>query len=129
MTPKELEELNKKYKIKADEMIRREKFILASYVQTEEGPNKRIDAIFVLQRFILESEESISKIKDSAVREQKISKLKELYYIHDAWADIVANDLFVRRKNDILLKRLIEAETLNIELAAENKRLKELNEF
>jgi hypothetical protein len=51
MTQQELEELNKKYKLEADEMIRREKFILAHFVQTEEGPNKRIDAIFVLQRF------------------------------------------------------------------------------
>jgi len=126
---KELKELNEKAKRAADEMNRREKFILAHYVKSEEGPNKRIDAIFVLQRFILESEESISKIENEALREIKIGKLKELYYIHDAWSEIVAADMFIRRKNEILLKRVIELESTLIELAAENKRLKELNEF
>jgi hypothetical protein len=88
-----------------------------------------IEICLILQTFINEAEQSINSIVNEAIKQQKRAKLSELYKAHNIAMQSAGIMTLYKMKNERQALRLIEVETLLIELAAENKRLKELNEF
>jgi hypothetical protein len=93
----------------------------------QESPIFQLNAI--LSTFILESEQSIDLIAKDSVRQEKRAKLGKLYECYNLATQSMGIQVIYEQKNLRLQVRLDEVENLLIELAAENKRLKELNEF
>jgi hypothetical protein len=93
----------------------------------QESPIFQLNAI--LSTFILEAEQSIELIAKDSLRQEKRAKLAKLYEAYNLATQSMGIQVIYEQKNLRLQVRLDEVETLLIELAAENKRLKELNEF
>jgi len=93
----------------------------------QESPIFELNAI--LSTFILEAEQSIDLIQKDSLRQEKRAKLAKLYEAYNLATQSMGIQVIYEQKNLRLQVRLDEVETLLIELAAENKRLKELNEF
>jgi hypothetical protein len=91
--------------------------------------NPLIDLTLILQTFINEAEQSINSIVNEAIKAQKRAKLSELYEAHNIAIQSAGILALYKLKNERQALRLNEVEGLLIELAAENKRLKDLNEF
>jgi hypothetical protein len=95
--------------------------------------NKQDSPIFqlnaILSTFILEAEQSIDLISKDSLRQEKRAKLAKLYEAYNLATQSMGIQVIYEQKNLRLQVRLDEVENLLIELAAENKRLKELNEF
>ena len=83
----------------------------------------------ILSTFILEAEQSIDLITKDSLRQEKRAKLSKLYECYNLATQSMGIQVIYEQKNLRLQVRLNEVENLLIELAAENKRLKELNEF
>lgn len=83
----------------------------------------------ILQGFILEAEQSIDLIQKESIKQEKRAKLGKLYEAHDLAIQGSGVLAMMNLKIERQSLRLNEVEGLLIELAAENKRLKELNEF
>ena len=88
-----------------------------------------IELSLILQTFIDEAEQSINSIVNEAIKQQKRAKLSELYKAHNMAIQSAGVLALLQMKNKRQSIRLNEVESMLIELAAENKRLKELNEF
>jgi hypothetical protein len=93
----------------------------------QESPIFQLNAI--LSTFILEAEQSIDLIAKDSLRQEKRAKLSKLYEAYNLATQSMGIQVIYEQKNLRLQVRLDEVENLLIELAAENKRLKELNEF
>jgi hypothetical protein len=93
----------------------------------QESPIFQLNAI--LSAFILEAEQSIDLIAKDSLRQEKRVKLAKLYECYNLATQSMGIQVIYEQKNLRLQVRLDEVENLLIELAAENKRLKELNEF
>jgi hypothetical protein len=93
----------------------------------QESPIFQLNAI--LSTFIIEAEQSIDLIAKESLRQEKRAKLSKLYECYNLATQSMGIQVIYEQKNLRLQVRLDEVETLLIELAAENKRLKELNEF
>jgi hypothetical protein len=93
----------------------------------QESPIFQLNAI--LSAFILEAEQSINLISKDSLRQEKRAKLAKLYEAYNLATQSMGIQVIYEQKNLRLQVRLDEVENLLIELAAENKRLKELNEF
>ena len=93
----------------------------------QESPIFELNAI--LSAFILEAEQSIDLIAKDSLRQEKRAKLAKLYEAYNLATQSMGIQVIYEQKNLRLQVRLDEVENLLIELAAENKRLKELNEF
>jgi hypothetical protein len=122
MTPQELEEIQANQKW--FEFIS----TLRPYLsKKQESPIFQLNAI--LSTFILEAEQSIDLIVKDSLRQEKRAKLAKLYEAYNLATQSMGIQVIYEQKNLRLQVRLDEVENLLIELAAENKRLKELNEF
>jgi hypothetical protein len=93
----------------------------------QESPIFQLNAI--LSTFIIEAEQSIELIAKDSLRQEKRAKLAKLYEAYNLATQSMGIQVIYEQKNLRLQVRLDEVENLLIELAAENKRLKELNEF
>jgi hypothetical protein len=93
----------------------------------QESPIFQLNAI--LSTFIIEAEQSINLIAKDSLRQEKRAKLAKLYEAYNLATQSMGIQVIYEQKNLRLQVRLDEVENLLIELAAENKRLKELNEF
>jgi hypothetical protein len=93
----------------------------------QDSPIFQLNAI--LSTFILEAEQSIDLIAKDSLRQEKRAKLAKLYECYNLATQSMGIQVIYEQKNLRLQVRLDEVENLLIELAAENKRLKELNEF
>ena len=93
----------------------------------QESPIFQLNAI--LSTFIIEAEQSIDLIAKDSLRQEKRAKLAKLYEAYNLATQSMGIQVIYEQKNLRLQVRLDEVENLLIELAAENKRLKELNEF
>ena len=93
----------------------------------QDSPIFQLNAI--LSTFIIEAEQSIDLIAKDSLRQEKRAKLAKLYEAYNLATQSMGIQVIYEQKNLRLQVRLDEVETLLIELAAENKRLKELNEF
>ena len=122
MTPQELEEIQANQKW--FEFIS----TLRPYLnKKQESPVFQLNAI--LSTFIIEAEQSIDLIAKDSLRQEKRAKLAKLYECYNLATQSMGIQVIYEQKNLRLQVRLDEVENLLIELAAENKRLKELNEF
>jgi hypothetical protein len=122
MTPQEAKEIQAKQKW--FEFIS----TLRPYLnKKQESPIFELNAI--LSTFIIEAEQSIDLITKDSLRQEKRAKLAKLYECYNLATQSMGIQVIYEQKNLRLQVRLDEVETLLIELAAENKRLKELNEF
>lgn len=122
MTPQELREVEAKKKW----------FDYISTLQPYLKGNKEsplIELTLILQAFILEAEQSISSIQKESVREDKRAKLGKLYQAHDLSIQSSGIMTLMNSKNLRQQVRLNELETTLIELAAENKILKDKLEW
>lgn len=75
--------------------------------------NKKIDrvnAIFVLQSIINEWEDQIPSIKDEARKTKLKAKLRQLYFVHDTWADILISEVYARQKLKLMEQRCMKME-------------------
>jgi hypothetical protein len=93
----------------------------------QDSPIFQLNAI--LSTFIIEAEQSIDLIAKDSLRQEKRAKLAKLYEAYNLATQSMGIQVIYQQKNLRLQVRLDEVENLLIELAAENKRLKELNEF
>ncbi len=93
----------------------------------QDSPIFQLNAI--LSTFIIEAEQSIDLISKDSLRQEKRAKLAKLYEAYNLATQSMGIQVIYEQKNLRLQVRLDEVENLLIELAAENKRLKELNEF
>ena len=93
----------------------------------QDSPIFQLNAI--LSTFIIEAEQSIDLIAKDSLRQEKRAKLAKLYEAYNLATQSMGIQVIYEQKNLRLQVRLDEVENLLIELAAENKRLKELNEF
>ncbi|NBU80620.1 MAG: hypothetical protein EBS55_03090 [Flavobacteriaceae bacterium] len=122
MTPQELQELQDRQKW-FDYISTLRPYL----VDGKESP--LIELSLILQTFINEAEQSINSIVNEAIKAQKRAKLSELYKAHNMAIQSAGVLALLKMKNKRQSIRLNEVESMLIELAAENKRLKEFNEF
>ena len=88
-----------------------------------------IELTLILQAFILEAEQSINLIQKESIREDKRAKLGKLYQAHDLSIQSSGIMTLMNSKNLRQQVRLNELESILIELAAENKILKDKLEW
>ena len=93
----------------------------------QESPIFELNAI--LSTFILESEQSIDLIAKDSVKQEKRAKLSKLYQAYNLATQSMGIQVIYEQKNLRLQVRLNELENNLIELAAENKLLKDKLEF
>ena len=93
----------------------------------QESPIFQLNAI--LSNFILESEQSIDLIAKDSVKQEKRAKLSKLYQAYNLATQSMGIQVIYEQKNLRLQVRLNELENTLIELAAENKLLKDKLEF
>ena len=93
----------------------------------QESPIFELNAI--LSTFILEAEQSIDLIAKESIREDKRAKLSKLYQAYNLATQSMGIQVIYEQKNLRQQVRLNELENNLIELAAENKLLKEKLEF
>ena len=93
----------------------------------QESPIFQLNAI--LSNFILESEQSIDSIAKDSVKQEKRAKLSKLYQAYNLATQSMGIQVIYEQKNLRLQVRLNELENNLIELAAENKLLKDKLEF
>lgn len=68
----------------------------------------RVNAIFVLQSIINEWEDQIPSIKDDARKTKLKVKLRQLYFVHDTWADILISEVYARQKLKLMEQRCMK---------------------
>jgi hypothetical protein len=122
MTPQEAKEIQAKQK-----WFEYISTLMPYLNKKQDSPIFQLNAI--LSTFILEAEQSIDLIQKDSLRQEKRAKLAKLYEAYNLATQSMGIQVIYEQKNLRLQVRLDEVETLLIELAAENKRLKELNEF
>lgn len=88
-----------------------------------------IELTLILQTFILEAEQSINLIQKESIKEDKRAKLGKLYQAHDLAIQSSGILTLMNSKNLRQQVRLNELESTLIELAAENKILKDKLEW
>lgn len=93
----------------------------------QQSPIFELNAI--LSTFILESEQSIDLIQKDSVKQEKRAKLSKLYQAYNLATQSMGIQVIYEQKNLRLQVRLNELETTLIELASENKLLKDKLEF
>jgi len=93
----------------------------------QESPIFELNAI--LSNFILESEQSINSIQKESIRQEKRAKLSKLYECYNLATQSMGIQVIYEQKNLRQRVRLNELETTFIELAAENKLLKDKLEW
>jgi hypothetical protein len=93
----------------------------------QESPIFELNAI--LSNFILESEQSINSIQKESIRQEKRAKLSKLYECYNLATQSMGIQVIYEQKNLRQRVRLNELETTLIELAAENKLLKDKLEW
>lgn len=93
----------------------------------QESPIFQLNAI--LSTFILEAEQSIDLIAKDSIKQEKRSKLSKLYECYNLATQSMGIQVIYEQKNLRLQVRLNELENNLIELAAENKLLKDKLEF
>ena len=93
----------------------------------QESPIFQLNAI--LSNFILESEQSIDLIAKDSVKQEKRAKLSKLYECYNLATQSMGIQVIYEQKNLRLQVRLNELENTLIELAAENKLLKDKLEW
>ena len=117
MTPQEI----------TDQANRQKWFEYLSTLQPYLKGNKEsplIELSLILQRFILEAEQSINSIVNEAIKQEKRAKLSELYKAHDLSIQCSGILVLQNSKNLRQQVRLNEVENLLIDLADENRILK-----
>jgi hypothetical protein len=70
----------------------------------------RVDAIFLLESILNEWEESILKVTDEVRKEKLKVRLRQLYFVHDTWSDILTSEVYARQK-----LKLMERKCLNMQ--------------
>jgi len=70
----------------------------------------RVNAIFVLQSILNEWEDQIPSIKDEARKSKLKAKLRQLYFVHDTWADILISEVYARQKLKLMEQRCLKME-------------------
>jgi len=93
----------------------------------QESPIFELNAI--LSNIILESEQSINSIQKESIRQEKRAKLSKLYECYNLATQSMGIQVIYEQKNLRQRVRLNELETTLIELAAENKLLKDKLEW
>lgn len=93
----------------------------------QESPIFELNAI--LSNFILESEQSINSIAKESIREEKRAKLSKLYQAYNLATQSMGIQVIYEQKNLRQRVRIGELENTLIELAAENKLLKDKLEW
>jgi hypothetical protein len=93
----------------------------------QESPIFELNAI--LSTFILESEQSINSIPKDSIKQEKRVKLSKLYQAYNLATQSMGIQVIYEQKNLRQQVRLNELETTLIELASENKLLKDKLEF
>lgn len=93
----------------------------------QESPIFELNAI--LSNFILESEQSIDLIAKDSVKQEKRAKLSKLYECYNLATQSMGIQVIYEQKNLRQRVRIGELENTLIELAAENKLLKDKLEF
>ena len=93
----------------------------------QESPIFQLNAI--LSNFILESEQSIDLIAKDSVKQEKRAKLSKLYECYNLATQSMGIQVIYEQKNLRQQVRLNELENTLIELAAENKLLKDKLEW
>lgn len=88
-----------------------------------------IELTLILQTFILEAEQSINSIQKESIKQDKRAKLGKLYQAHDLAIQSSGILTLMNSKNLRQQVRLNELESTLIELAAENKLLKDKLEW
>ena len=88
-----------------------------------------IELALILQTFILEAEQSINLIQKESIKQDKRAKLGKLYQAHDLAIQSSGILTLMNSKNLRQQVRLNELESTLIELAAENKILKDKLEW
>jgi hypothetical protein len=125
MTPQELIEQAK----------RQSKFNLVLEAMKEiqlNQKNKKVDrvnAIFILESILNEWEDQIPTITNEPRKSKLKEKLRQLYYIHDTWSEILTAEVYARQKSKLLEKRLLKIEEENHELKLLVDKLSKQIEF
>lgn len=88
-----------------------------------------IELTLILQTFILEAEQSINLIQKESIKQDKRAKLGKLYQAHDLAIQSSGILTLMNSKNLRQQIRLNELESTLIELATENKILKDKLEW
>jgi hypothetical protein len=100
-------------------------------IEMNQKSNKidRVNGIFILESILNDWEDSILKVTDETRKEKLKVKLKQLYFIHDSWAEMLASEVYARKKSKLLEKRLLKIEEENHELKLLVDKLSKQIEF
>lgn len=89
----------------------------------------RVNAIFILESILNEWEDQIPTITNESRKLKLKEKLRQLYYIHDTWSEILTAEVYARQKSKLLEKRLLKIEEENHELKLLVDKLSKQIEF
>jgi hypothetical protein len=89
----------------------------------------RVNAIFILESILNEWEEQIPTITNEPRKSKLKEKLRQLYYIHDTWSEILTAEVYARQKSKLLEKRLLKVEEENYQLKLLVDKLSKQIEF
>jgi len=89
----------------------------------------RVNAIFILESILNEWEDQIPTITNEPRKSKLKEKLRQLYYIHDTWSEILTAEVYARRQSKLLEKRLLKIEEENHELKLLVDKLSKQIEF
>jgi hypothetical protein len=125
--------------MKANEIIelhdRQIKFDLAleamQEIEINQKSNKidRVNGIFILESILNDWEQSILQVTDETRKEKLKVKLKQLYFIHDSWADMLTSEVYARKKSKLLENRILKLKEQNHELKLLVDKLSKQIEF
>ena len=89
----------------------------------------RVNAIFILESILNEWEEQIPTIANESRKSKLKEKLRQLYYIHDTWSEILTAEVYARQKSKLLETKCNKLEKENYELKLLVDKLSKQIEF
>ena len=89
----------------------------------------RVNAIFILESILNEWEDQIPTITNEVRKSKLKEKLRQLYYIHDTWAEILTAEVYARKKCKLMENKCNNLEKENYELKLLVDKLRKQIEF
>jgi hypothetical protein len=89
----------------------------------------RVNAIFILESILNEWEDQIPTIANESRKSKLKDKLRQLYYIHDTWSEILTAEVYARKKSKLLENKCNKLEKENYELKLLVDKLSKQIEF
>jgi hypothetical protein len=89
----------------------------------------RVNAIFILESILNEWEDQIPTITNESRKLKLKEKLRQLYYIHDTWSEILTAEVYARHKSKLLENKCNKLENENYELKLLVDKLSKQIEF